>query len=393
MQSGLKLADPLPLACGLVLENRLAKAAMTEQLAKDATPGERHRRLYQRFARGGVGLSITGNVMVHRDQREHPRNVVIDDQTPREALQAWAEDARGCPLVAQLSHPGRQALYAKPGPVSPSGIALQGLGPFFRPPRALAPEEIDEIVGRFANAARICEEAGFAGVQIHAAHGYLVSQFLSPLANQRTDGWGGSLENRARFLLEILRAVRAAVRPGFALLVKLNSADFQRGGFDEGDALAVMGMLAGLGVDLLEISGGSYEAPAMVGLKDSTRAREAYFLSFAERARSATAIPLMVTGGFRTPAAMEEAVASGAVDVVGLARPLALEPDLPRRILAGDGAAARTIPDKVGVRLLDGILATGIYVETMRRIADGAEQPAAPSRATTIARQVLSTLG
>lgn len=387
------LARPLTLACGLVLPNRLAKASMTEQLAPTGDPDGRLRRLYARFAAGGAGLVLTGNVMIHRDHREHRRNVVVDERTDSAALRRWATEAGGAPLVAQLSHPGRQALYAPNGSVAPSAVALN-LGPVFKPPRALAVEEIGDVVRRFASASRALDDAGFAGVQVHGAHGYLVSQFLSPLVNKRDDAYGGTLERRARFLLETIDAIRGAVRPGFAVMLKLNSADFQRGGFDDDDALAVMGMLEGHGVDLLEVSGGSYEAPAMVGdMKASTRAREAYFLDFAERAKGATGIPLMVTGGFRTPAAMEQAVASGAVDVVGLARPLAMEPDLPRRVLAGDTAPAKQGRDRVGVRALDSVLAASTYVEQMHRVADGKEPDVGLSRAWTLAHAVWMSRG
>jgi 2,4-dienoyl-CoA reductase-like NADH-dependent reductase (Old Yellow Enzyme family) len=294
-----RLSSPFSLPCGLVLPNRVAKAAMTEQLSRDGDPNARLERLYQRFCAGGSGLVITGNAMVDRDQREHPRNVILDDKTSRERLASWARACEGAPTVVQLNHPGRQALSSRTGPVAPSPIALRGLGPFFRAPRALGDDEVERVLDRFVLASTLCEAAGFRGVQLHAAHGYLLSQFLSPRTNQRSDRWGGSLENRARALVMLVERVRAAVKPGFAVMVKLNSADFQRGGFADDDAIDVMRMLEGKSVDLLEISGGSYESPAMVG-RASSLAREAYFLEFAERARKRTSLRLMVTGGFRT---------------------------------------------------------------------------------------------
>jgi 2,4-dienoyl-CoA reductase-like NADH-dependent reductase (Old Yellow Enzyme family) len=365
------LASPLTLPCGLVLPNRFAKASMTEQLASGGNPNAALETLYARFREGGVGLVLTGNVMVHRDHREHARNVVIDDATDAAALQRFA-NACGPRAFVQLSHPGRQALWTPKGvqPVSPSGVALEGLGPVFQKPRTLEPHEIDDIVARFAAAARASEAAGFAGVEVHGAHGYLVSQFLSPRTNKRTDEWGGSLENRARFLLDIVARIRATVSAKFAVSVKLNSADFQRGGFEEEDGIAVAQMLDGK-IDLLEISGGSYEAPAMVGARSSTKQREAYFLEFAEKLRKRTKTPLMVTGGFRSAAAMQSAIASGAIDVVGLARPLAMDPSLPSRMLAGDSTPAPMPRDTIGVRMLDGILATSMYVEQMHRMARG----------------------
>jgi 2,4-dienoyl-CoA reductase-like NADH-dependent reductase (Old Yellow Enzyme family) len=177
----------------------------------------------------------------------------------------------------------------------------------------------------------LAERAGFTGVEVHAAHGYLISQFLSPLANQAgTDRWGGSLENRARLLTNVLRGIRAAVAPGFAVAVKLNSADFQRGGFSPEDAQAVVAMLAPLGVDLVELSGGSYEAPAMMGSArdDRTLAREAYFLDFAREIAGVARMPLMVTGGIRRREVAQQVIDSG-IAMAGIATALAIRPDLP----------------------------------------------------------------
>lgn len=366
---------------------------MTEQLASNGQPTAALERLYARFRDGGAGLVITGNAMIARKHREHPRNLVVDDETDAAALQRFAA-ACGPHAVVQLSHPGRQALWSREQPVSPSEVALEGLGPFFKRPRMLTTDDIEKLIERFADAARACEVAGFRGVQVHGAHGYLVSQFLSPRVNQRTDAWGGALENRARFLLEIVARIRSKVGATFAVMVKLNSADFQRGGFAEEDGFAVAKMLESQGhVDLLEISGGSYEAPAMVGVvTSSTRAREAYFLEFAEKLRATCkAIPLMVTGGFRTPDAMEAALQSGAVDVIGLARPMAMEPDFPRRVLHGDRAPGRTCRDRLGVRKVDSLLAAQIYSEQLHRIAHGKEPDAHLSRVYTIAHAMWMT--
>lgn len=207
-------------------------------------------------------------------------------------------------------------------------------------------EEIGDLVQRFAIAAEACRRAGFTGVQIHAAHGYLVSQFLSPRSNVRQDAYGGSLENRARFLMEVVAAVRAAVGPAYPVSVKLNSADFQKGGFDFDDSLQVARWLEAAGIDLIEISGGTYEQPKLLGIEGmeesdaqnvapSTIAREAYFVDFALAMQAAVTLPLMVTGGFRTRAAMDAALASGAADVIGLGRPMCLVTDAPNLLLAG----------------------------------------------------------
>jgi 2,4-dienoyl-CoA reductase-like NADH-dependent reductase (Old Yellow Enzyme family) len=226
---------------------------------------------------------------------------------------------------------------------APSSVALD-MGKhskLFAQPVAMSEADIAEVIERFAATAHAAEEAGFTGVQIHAAHGYLVSQFLSPLANRRVDAWGGSLANRARLLLDIVRAVRARVAPGFCVAVKLNSADFQRGGFSEDDARQVLAMLNGERVDLVELSGGSYESPAMQGrtLDGRTLAREAYFLEFAKDLAQVASMPLMTTGGISRRAVAEQVLAGG-VAVVGMATALAVAPDLPREWQAGREPAA-----------------------------------------------------
>jgi len=321
---------------------------MTEGLADgQGRPTLGHARLYKRWADGGLGLSITGNVMVMRGHYERPANVVLDGATPLEPLKAWAAagKANGAQLIMQLNHPGRQAPKAvTPEPVSASNIGLK-LGGMFAEPRPLTEAEILDLIGRFAGAAAMARSAGFDGVQIHAAHGYLLSQFLSPLTNKRTDAWGGSLENRARFLIEIVRATRKGAGRDFILSVKLNSADFQKGGFSPADGTAVAGMLAAEGIDLLEISGGSYEQPRMAGMEGdagaaevltpSTAAREAYFLTYAADMRRVFPGPLMVTGGFRTRAGMNAALQSGAADVIGLGRPLCATTDAPGKLVKG----------------------------------------------------------
>ncbi len=340
------LRVPLRLPCGAALPNRIAKAAMSEQLGDERhAPTPALERLYARWARGGAGLLITGNVMVDRRALGEPGNVAVEDERDFEGLAAWARSARPVPIWMQINHPGRQAGRIRgTHPVAPSVVPLEGVGPAFAPPRALSEPEIREIIRRFATTASVAARAGFSGVQIHAAHGYLISQFLSPRSNLRTDGWGGSPERRRRFLLEILRAVRAAVGSNFAVGLKLNSADFQRGGFTAEESVDTVRALNEESVDLLEISGGTYERPAMWSLfphAHSTRAREAYFLEYAERVRATARMPLMLTGGFRTAEAMRAAVAGGAIDVVGLARPMAIEPDFPARVLSGTSRASR----------------------------------------------------
>lgn len=350
------LAQVLALPCGARIPNRILKSAMTEGLA-DAHDHATARlaTLYERWSRGGAGLLITGNVMVDRRHLERAGNVVIEDAAGIDALRAWARagTVAGNALWMQLSHPGRQSPKAiNPHPVSASDVQLRLAGQFARP-RPLTPDEIADVIARFARAAGIAREAGFTGVQLHGAHGYLISQFLSPLLNQRSDDYGGPLENRARLLLDALRAVRATVGPDFPVSVKLNTSDFRRGGYRFHDCLRVVGWLNDAGVDLIELSGGSYEQPQLMGLAgdasthapertDITGRQEAFFLPYAPEVKAIARMPIAVTGGLRQRAHMEQAIVSGTVDMVGLARPLCADPDVAGKLVAGKlGVAPR----------------------------------------------------
>lgn len=333
-----ELFSPLTLRSGAVLDNRIAKAAMEENLAGEGQlPDGRLVELYRRWSTGGASLLITGNVMVHAEALTGPAGVVLDEEAPLEPFAAWARAGKtgGSAIWMQINHPGRQVEADMPGVVwgpSAVGLDLGRQSSRFGAPTAMTAEEIDATVRRFAVTAARAEQAGFDGVEVHAAHGYLLSQFLSPLANRRTDAYGGPLENRTRLLLDVVRAIRQAVSASFAVAVKLNSADFQRGGFDADDARRVIAWLEPLGVDLVELSGGSYESPAMTGrpADDRTRAREAYFLDLAEDLVKTSPLPLMLTGGITRRATAERALASG-VAVVGIGTALAITPDLPRR--------------------------------------------------------------
>ncbi|WP_028654940.1 NADH:flavin oxidoreductase/NADH oxidase family protein [Nocardioides sp. J54] len=381
------LQQPFTLPNGAVLPNRIAKAALSESLARrDHTPGTRIKTLYRRWSGNGAGLVITGNVMVDRRAIGEPGNVVVEDDRSHDDLVEWAQiiKADGATAWAQVNHPGRQAPRTlTPEPVAPSAVPLDGSAGMFAPPRELTPAEIEEVIARYATTSGHLVRAGFDGVQLHGAHGYLVSQFLSPLANRRTDAWGGTPEKRRRFLIEVARAVRAEIGPDKAMAVKLNSADFQRGGFGEDESLEVVHALAEEGIDLLEVSGGTYSSAAMLGvdptLKESTRRREAYFLDYALRVRAELPdLPLMLTGGFRTAEAMADAVASGAVDVVGLGRPLTVEPDVPAGLLDGTTSGSRVRPRRSGIRLVDSLTELTAYTVQMWRMADGKEP--APQR-------------
>ena len=328
---------PLTLPNGATLPNRMAKAAMEENMADaDHAPSEALIRLYRTWAAGEVGLLITGNVMIDHRAMTGPGGVVLESDQHAQRFRAWSQAARshGAQVWMQLNHPGRQMPAGlKQDTIAPSEVAMDmgGFSKQFTPPRAMTESDIAEVKSRFVKASMLAEATGFTGVQIHAAHGYLLSQFLSPLTNQRGDRWGGSLENRARLLVEVVREVRAAVSARFAVSVKLNSADFQRGGFSPDDAKQVVAMLNTLGVDLIELSGGSYEAPAMHGqARDGrTLAREAYFLEFAKDIATVARMPVMVTGGIRRLPVAEQVLASG-IDVVGMATALAIDPNLPK---------------------------------------------------------------
>jgi 2,4-dienoyl-CoA reductase-like NADH-dependent reductase (Old Yellow Enzyme family) len=382
------LARPLVLPCGQALPNRLAKAALSEQLGTaQGAPRPDLPRLFGRWAAGGAGLVITGNVMVDRRQLGEPRNVVLEDDRDLDAFRAWAAAKGDGRLWMQLNHPGRQApRIVAPEPLAPSAVRLPPSS-VFAPPRAMTEAEIEDVVLRFAESARLAQLAGFDGVQIHGAHGYLVSQFLSPRTNLREDAWGGSPERRRRFALAVVEAVRQATGPRFALGIKLNSADFQHGGIEEEETLELLGALEAAGVDLIEVSGGTYERPAMMGhQRASTRAREAYFLDFAERARAAVRTPLMLTGGFRTARGMGEALASGAVDVIGLGRPMALEPDLPARLLNGAEGSRHAPEVRLGWGRFDGYLEVAWHAQQLQRMGRGLEPD--PGRAPWLAAAV-----
>ena len=342
----------LDLPCGARIENRICKAAMTEGLATpQGLPSTELNRLYELWSDGGAGILLSGNIQVDGDHLERPGNVVVDSVPNNEmqaALATWAKAGTrgGNHFWAQISHAGRQTqTNVNKHPKAPSAVKVGLAGGQFGKPVALTGEEIADIVERFGICAKACQEAGFTGAQIHAAHGYLLSQFLSPRTNLRNDQYGGSLENRARVLLEVVSSMRNAVGPNFPIAVKLNSADFQKGGFEFADSIQVAKWLEAASVDVIEISGGTYEQPQLLGVqgieevaqqdvKASTIAREAYFVDFAIAMQQEVSIPLMVTGGFRHKSAMEEALGNGA-DIIGLGRPMCVMTDAPKQLLAG----------------------------------------------------------
>jgi 2,4-dienoyl-CoA reductase-like NADH-dependent reductase (Old Yellow Enzyme family) len=327
-----------------MVPNRLCKSAMTEGLANAhdrATTA--HQRLYSTWARGGAAILMSGNIMIDRRYLERAGNVVVEDASGSSALRAWAQAVHegGSQLWAQISHPGRQCpRLVSLTPLAPSEVQLHAVANFGRP-RAAAEADIQDVIQRFANTAALVQEAGLHGVQVHSAHGYLLSQFLSGRTNLRQDQWGGTLANRARLLLEVVRAVRARVGPRYPISVKLNSSDFVKGGFTLDESVQVVQWLNDAGVDLLEVSGGTYEqleffkALPEGEVRDSTREREAMFLEYAKSIKAVAGMPIMVTGGFRTLAAMEAALTGGHTDMLGVARPFCLDPDFPKRMFTG----------------------------------------------------------
>ncbi len=403
------LAAPLTLPNGSRLANRLVKASMEEALADaGGGPSPELISVTRRFAEGGPSLLLTGHVIVDRRHRGRPGDVVLEGDAEEGPLRRWADAARagGGQGWMQLNHCGRQTpRFVNKAPLAPSEVqAVKMLASFARP-RAMSDAEVEGVVQRFGDAASAAQRAGWDGIEVHAAHGYLISQFLSPLTNLRTDRWGGAVESRARLLLEVVRIVRARTGPRFGVGVKLNSADFQRGGFDADDFARVVSMLDGEGLDVLEVSGGNYESPALFDgprgpaaagrggePSERSRAREAYFLDLAKAVRGLTTVPLLLTGGFRTRAGMEQALSEG-IDLIGLARPLALEPDLPRRLLDGSTDRSSSTPVRAPARALQAMTDGAWSWMQIQRMARGRDPDPALSPTRAMLSYLVTDLG
>ena len=357
----INIASSFTLPNGSILKNRIVKSAMSENFGtRHHAPSKGLINAYKVWAKGNPGLLITGNIMIDSMALGEARNVVVEDYKDFELLKKWAKsvEGTGVHLWPQINHPGRQAFAAiNRETVGPSAISLNmgNTSKMFKLPTALTEEAIWDIIKRFGNTARIMKEAGFTGCQIHGAHGYLVSQFLSPISNVRTDQFGGSISNRARFVLEIYREIRYQVGSGYPIGIKINSADFQTGGFTELESLEVIRLLENEGIDLIEISGGTYEKPAMIqgDRKKSTIAREAYFLDYIEKARKLIKTPLLLTGGIRSVSVMEKALKDGNLDFIGLARPFCLYPNLANQVFDGSVKRFETPIPNIGIKFLD----------------------------------------
>ncbi|GDY24285.1 NADH oxidase [Agarivorans sp. Toyoura001] len=402
--NAIKLSEPFSLSNGQVIKNRLFKSAMSEQLGdKQHNPTTGVVTLYQRWAKGGIGLAITGNVMVDRSALGEPKNIVLDEQSDLALFRHWAEAGKqnGSQIWMQLNHPGKQIpTFLCEQPVAPSAISLgHGLEKSFNTPRELNDTEIHEIINKFTTSAKLAKQAGFTGVQIHGAHGYLVSQFLSSRHNQRSDKWGGSLNNRLRFVLEVYRAIRKEVGDDFSVGIKLNSADFMKGGFTEEESMQVVQTLSDNGIDLIEISGGTYESPSMMGSKNksdpvkaSTIKREAYFMDYMVKVRTLVSTPLVVTGGFRTGPAMNEALSTSATDFIGIARTMAVDPDFPNKLIENPNHGMPLIVPTTGKPALDKMAMVGLvwYEHQMWRIAAGKNADPKLSALGVVCKTILS---
>jgi 2,4-dienoyl-CoA reductase-like NADH-dependent reductase (Old Yellow Enzyme family) len=364
---------------GSKIINRIAKSAMSENLSNtDNQPTSTLINLYKKWALSGSGLLITGNIMIDSSAVGEPRNVIVENRDNFDLLKEWADTVKNTEthLWAQINHPGRQAMEQINNVLkAPSSVPLKYGGrkkTSAKIPLALKEDEILTIIESFAETSLILKEAGFTGVQIHGAHGYLVSQFLSPDSNIREDKWGGTLENRARFVVEVYRKIREKVGAKFPIGIKLNSTDFQKGGFSEEESMEVVKILSKEGIDLIEISGGTYEVPAMMGKKmKSTKKREAYFLDYIKKARKITETPLLLTGGFRTAAIMEEAIASNDLDIVGIARPFAVFPNLVNDLFTKKQSNFSTDIQKTGVKAIDGSMNIIWYEAQLKLIGTG----------------------
>lgn len=376
------LKTPFKLPCGAVIQNRLVKSAMTERVSnKHLEPNEQHHRLYKMWADSGAGLLITGNVMVDDVHMESAGNVYVGEESILPKMKAWAEIA-STPTThvwVQISHAGRQTNKFKTfRPLAPSEVQLHKMGMFGKP-RAMTEEDIQELIQRFVKTATLCKEAGFTGIQIHAAHGYLLSQFLSPKTNRRTDQWGGSVENRSRLVMTIIEETRKAVGPTYPISVKLNSSDFQRGGFTEKESLEVIQMLDGK-IDLLEISGGTYERLVFFEVneeysqvKESTQQREAYFMEFSRKVRAVSRIPLLITGGFRSFDFCNQVLENDELDLVGMARPFITNIKEIPAFLDNKIDKLENLVIRTGIKALDDAAEGGYYARQLVRFSKGGD--------------------
>ncbi|KAF4967042.1 hypothetical protein FSARC_5333 [Fusarium sarcochroum] len=343
---------------GKTAQNRFMKAAMTERLStwdpknfeKRGIPTPELINVYRRWGEGDYGVILTGNIMVEYDQLEAAGNPIVPRDAPAsgERFEAFkklasASKKHGGLVVAQVSHPGRQVGdHIQKNPISASDVQLEGevLGMHYAKPKPMDEQDFKDVIEGFSHAAEFLYKAGYDGIQLHGAHGYLLAQFLSPTTNKRTDKYGGSIENRARIIFEIADAIRARVPDqSFGISIKVNSVEFQEGGFSTEDCKVLCRQLEQHGFDFVELSGGTYQSLAFSHRRESSKKREAFFLDFAEKIiPELSKTKAYVTGGLRTVSAMVEALKT--VHGIGLARPVTNEFDLPAQILKGNASSA-----------------------------------------------------
>lgn len=343
-----KLFSPVALG-NLTLKNRLVRSATAECLASEpvgrATPALAD--LYTTLARGGVGLIITGHAYVAAAGKAHPEMLSAHCAQMVPGLRSLAEAAHaaGGRIALQINHGGRQCdSRSTPVTLAPSAVSL----PSGSTPQEMTPGDIVEAIEAFGQAARCAKDSGFDAVQIHAAHGYLIGQFLSPHTNRRTDRWGGDFERRLRFLAAVCEAARGQVGPDYPLFIKLgmmDNLDRVPDGLTPDDGARIVARLADLGLDAVEVSGGygggqgDFNQRRAVG----TKAPEGYFRPLARRAKAATHLPVILVGGLRSRAVMDDVLATGDADLISLCRPLIREPDLPNRLRTGQATASACI--------------------------------------------------
>jgi 2,4-dienoyl-CoA reductase-like NADH-dependent reductase (Old Yellow Enzyme family) len=318
----------------LALPNRLVRSATAERMADaDGRPKPELEALYRELARGGVGLIITGHMYVHPSGRAHPEmtGIYSDELISGLAGLADAVHQEGGRIAVQINHGGVSCSpKAVPETIAPSAVTAPSSE---QPAREMTADDIAYMVQAYGQAARRVQEAGFDGLQLHGAHGYLISQFLSPFTNHRTDEWGGDLEGRMRFLRDVCQAVREQVGPEYPVFIKLGMMDGVEGGLSADEGVRVVAALEGMGLDGVEISGGIASDPTRKGIR--SEADEAYYRPLAQQARPMTELPIILVGGFRSRNVMEDVLAAGDADLVSLCRPLICEPDFPNRLRAG----------------------------------------------------------
>jgi 2,4-dienoyl-CoA reductase-like NADH-dependent reductase (Old Yellow Enzyme family) len=354
---------------GMTMRNRLIRSATWEGMCdQDGRSGEKLISLYRDLVRGGIGLIITSYAYVRPDGRSLPGQMGVYTDAFADPFKHMARDVHdaGGKIAVQIVHCGGQTDTKTAGrrPFAPSAVKVEQ---FPEMPEELTKDEIKHIVAAFGNAARRVKAWGFDAVQLHGAHGFLINQFLSPLTNRRTDEYGGSRENRVRFLLEIYREVRQTVGADYPILIKLNAADFIEGGLEIEDAIYAARQLADIGIDAIEVSAGtpSSGAKSPVRIKITKPEREAYNLEMARQFKKTVACPLIVVGGFRSYEVVEKAILDDGMDYISIARPLIWEPGLANRWLQGDRRPARCI--SCNTCFTGGLEEGGIYCATEKK--------------------------